>query len=70
MILTTKLSVLELMIWESQKMVQRRRIFNVALKSKVSFYTFLSRTYVNVICLGSWSKKVFLINACLAAPAT
>jgi hypothetical protein len=33
-------------------------------------YISLSRTYVNVLCLGSWSKEVFLINACLAAPAT
>jgi hypothetical protein len=66
MMLTTKLSVLELMIWEFQKMVRRRRIFNVVLRSKVSFFISLSHTYVNVLCLGSWSKKVSL---CLAAPA-
>lgn len=64
---TTKLSVLELMIWEFQKMVWRRRIFNAASRSKVSFYTFLYLIHMFMCFVSVLGAKSF---ACLAASAT
>lgn len=66
MMQTTKLLVLELMIWELQKMVQRRRIFNVASRSKVfTSHVSFFQTHIYGIYFIFLSKMVSLFKACI-----